>query len=168
MAKKTTINIMGSNKAKEIAKQICNIPRGQFRRFRWRSDVDLTAAARKQHITIQKQTITTARTGVKYANIAGVVLKESNPNRTNNFEWVAGAENYIKYNKRTGRYYAVIAPIAKGHNTKVEYILTDANGKSRFITAEEAKQYTIASYWKKSGDKPAVITVALDNIQDIK
>lgn len=165
---KANINIVGSDKAKAIARQICDIPRGQFRRWRWTSDVDITAAARKQHITIQKQTITTARTGVKYANIAGVVLKEGNPNRTSNYEWVKGAENYIKYNRKTGRYYAVIAPIAKGHNTKVEYILTDASGKSRFITAEEAKQYTIASYWKKSGDKPAVITVALDNIKDIK
>lgn len=166
MAKKVNIqiNIKGSQKEKDMAKKLCSIPGGRFFRLRYASNVPLAAAYRNQGYTMQKVVDTTTRTGIQYDHIAGVVLNDDNSTKANNFEWVV--HNRIKHNVNTGKNYAVVAPISEGNNTKVTYILTEPNGNSRPITRDEAKQYTIASYWR-DGDKPAVMTIALENIQRI-
>lgn len=161
--KRVVIN--GNEREKHMAQQICTIPAGQFFRMRYASYVTLAAPYKKQGYTIQKVVDTTTRTGIQYGHIAGVTLKEGCPARANNFEWVVN--NRIKHNTNTGKYYVVVAPISEGHNTKVTYILTDSKGNSRPITRDEVKQYTTPSYWK-DGNKPAVMTIELNNILYIK
>lgn len=165
MAKVNNIQIKGTQKEKDMAKKLCDIPAGRFFRMRYASDVPLSAAYKKQGYTMQKVVDTTTRTGVKYGNIAGVVLKDDASPKANNWESIV--PNRIKHNTNTGKYYAMVAPINEGANTKVTYTLTDPNGNSRPITRDEAKQYTTPSYWK-DGNKPAVMTIALGNIQRIK
>jgi hypothetical protein len=162
---KIKISINGSQKEKDMAKKLCDIPAGRFFRLRYTSSVPLAAQYKKLGYTMQKMVDTTTRTGVQYGNIAGVVLKDDCPTKANNFEWVV--KNRIKHNTNTGKNYAVVAPISEGSNTKATYILTDPRGNSRPITREEAKQYTTPSYWK-DGTKPPVVTIALENIQHIK
>lgn len=165
MAKKVIqINIKGNQHEKDMAKKLCSIPGGRFFRLRYASNVPLAAAYKKAGYTMQKVVDTTTRTGVQYGHIAGVVLNDDNSTKANNFEWVV--HNRIKHNTNTGKNYAVVAPISDGNNTKVTYILTEPNGTSHSITRDEAKQYTTPSYWK-DGNKPAVMTIDLNNIQRI-
>lgn len=166
MAKKTTtINITGNDHEKAIAKKLCEKRGGQFARIRYMSSVPVNAAYKRQGYTLQKMTDTTTRTGVYYPNIAGVVLSDG-PAKANNFEWVV--PNRIKRHKDTGKLYAVVAPISKGNNTKSTFILTDPTGATRSITREEAEEYTIPSYWNKSGDGPKMMNIELGNIKHIK
>lgn len=158
-------NFTGSATEKTIANKLCAIPAGQFFRLRYASSVKLAAEYKRKGYTLQKITDTTARTGVYYPNINGVVLKGNGCGGNSNEEWVVS--NYIKKNKATGKNYAVIAPISKGHNSKTSFILTDPTGVTKTITREDARQYAVPSYWK-SGDKPAVMTIALENIKHIK
>lgn len=168
MANKTKVNIndiiKGNDTAKAIAKAICAKHGGSFARVRIQSFPKLNAASKKAGYTLRKESDSTTRFGVRYNHISGVKLKEHDPNKANPYEWVV--PNRIKRHKENGTYYAVIAPIGKGANTNTTYFLTDPHGNSRIITAEEAKRYTIPSYWNK--DKPAVMDVALSNILFIK
>lgn len=164
---KNSINITGTDHEKAIAKKLCDKYGGRFFRLRYMSSVPVNAAYKRQGYTLQKVTDTTTRTGVQYGNIAGVVLSDG-PAKANNFEWVDGAHNRIKRNTKTGKYYAVVAPISKGNNTKSAFILTDPTGATRSITREEVKEYAIPSYWNKSGDGPKVMTIELGNIKHIK
>jgi hypothetical protein len=130
--------------------------------------VKMTAESIKNGVTIMKIVDTTTRTGVRYNKIAGVVLNEypdSYVPKVSNWEWVIPQR--VKHNSKTGKDYLVIAPIAKGHNTVVSYILTDGEGNSRVITKEEAKEYSVPSYWK-DGDKPAIMNVTLENVLMVK
>ena len=46
-------------------------------------------------------------------------------------------------------------------------VLTDGDGNSRVITKEEAKEYSVLSYWKE-GDKPAIMNVTRENVLMVK
>jgi hypothetical protein len=155
-------------KPEKILEAIKAIPGGRFFRVRYMTKVKMNAESVKNGITVIKIVDTTTRTGVKYKNIAGVVLNEypdSYVPKVSNWEWVIPQR--VKHNSKTGKDYLVIAPIAKGHNTHVSYVLTDGDGNSRVITKEEAKEYSVASYWK-DGDKPAIMNVTLENVLMVK
>lgn len=154
-------------KTEAIIKKVSDIPAGRFFRVRYITKVKVKAEYEKQGISIFKIVDTTTRTGVKYKNIAGVKLNdypdEYEPKKTN-WEWVV--KDRIKHNTKTGKDYLVIAPIGKGSNTKVEYVLTDNEG-SAVRTKEEISSYVISSYWK-DGEKPAVMNVTLENVLLVK
>lgn len=155
-------------KTDKLIEAIKAIPGGRFFRVRYMTKVKMNAESVKNGITIMKIVDTTTRTGVKYKNIAGVVLNEypdSYVPKVSNWEWVIPQR--VKHNSKTGKDYLVIAPIAKGHNTRVSYVLTDGEGNSRIITKEEAMEYSIPSYWK-DGDKPAIMNVTLENVLMVK
>lgn len=155
-------------KTEKLLEAIKAIPGGRFFRVRYMTKVKMTAESIKNGVTIMKIVDTTTRTGVRYNKIAGVVLNEypdSYVPKVSNWEWVIPQR--VKHNSKTGKDYLVIAPIAKGHNTVVSYILTDGEGNSRVITKEEAKEYSVPSYWK-DGDKPAIMNVTLENVLMVK
>ena len=153
-------------KTEAIIKKISEIPAGRFFRVRYISKVKVNAEYEKQGITIFKIVDTTTRTGVKYKNIASAKLSEYpidyTPKKTN-WEWVV--KDRIKHNTKTGKDYLVIAPISKGSNTKVEYVLTDNEG-SAIRLKEEIQDMVVPSYWKD--EKPVVMTVTLENILMVK
>ena len=155
-------------KTQAIIKKISEIPAGRFFRVRYITKVKVKAEQEKQGITLFKVVDTTTRTGVKYKNIAGVKLNdypdEYEPKKTN-WEWVV--KDRIKHNTKTGKDYIVIAPIGKGSNTHVEYVLTDGEGVSSVRTKEEIIDYVIPSYWK-DGEKPSVMNVTLENVLMVK
>lgn len=155
-------------KTNQLVEAIKAIPGGRFFRVRYMTKVTMSAESRKAGITIMKIVDTTTRTGVKYQNIAGVVLNEypdSYVPKVSNWEWVIPQR--VKHNTKTGKDYLVIAPIAKGHNTHVSYVMTDGEGNSQIITKEEAKKYSVPSYWKES-EKPAIMNVTLENVLMVK
>jgi hypothetical protein len=154
-------------KTEAIIKRVSEIPAGRFFRVRYITKVKVKAEYEKQGISIFKIVDTTTRTGVKYKNISGVKLNdypdEYEPKKTN-WEWVV--KDRIKHNTKTGKDYIVIAPIGKGSNTRVEYVLSDNEG-SAVRTKEEIESYVIPSYWK-DGEKPAVMNVTLENVLLVK
>ena len=156
-------------KTEAIIKKVAEIPAGRFFRVRYTTKVKLKADYEKQGYTILKIVDTTTRTGVKYQNIAGVTLEnkyEDRKPKTNNWEWVV--KDRIKHNTNTGKDYLVIAPISKGSNTIVSYIITNPEGVSNTIPEEDVKStYSIPSYWK-TGEKPAIMNVTLENVLMIK
>ena len=155
-------------KTEKLLEAIKAIPGGRFFRVRYMTKVKMTAEAINDGITIMKIVDTTTRTGVKYRNIAGVIPNEypdSYVPKETNWEWVIPQR--VKHNSKTGKDYLVIAPIAKGHNTHVSYVLTDGDGKSYIIDKDTAKKYSVASYWK-DGEKPAIMNVTLENVLMVK
>lgn len=156
-------------KTEQIIKKVSEIPAGRFFRVRYTTKVKLKAEYEKQGYTILKIVDTTTRTGVKYQNIAGVELKdkfdEKQP-RTNNWEWVV--KDRIKHNTNTGKDYLVVAPISKGSNTVVSYVLTTPEGESYTIHEYDVKSiYSVPSYWK-NGDKPAIMNITLENVLTVR
>ena len=149
-------------KTEAIIKKVSEIPAGRFFRVRYITKVKVKAEYEKQGISIFKIVDTTTRTGVKYTNIAGVKLNdypdEYEPKKTN-WEWVV--KDRIKHNTKTGKDYLVIAPIGKGSNTRVEYVLTDNEG-SAVRTREEIENFVVPSYWKT--EKPLIMNVTLENV----
>ena len=156
-------------KSEAIIKKISEIPAGRFFRVRYTTRVKLKAEWEKQGYSILKIVDTTTRTGVKYKNIAGVELKdkfEDTQPKTNNWEWVV--KDRIKHNTKTGKDYLVIAPISKGSNTVKSYVLTTPEGVSNTIPECDVKStYTVPSYWK-TGDKPVIMNVTLENVLTVR
>ena len=156
-------------KTETIIKKISEIPAGRFFRVRYTTKVKLKAEYEKQGYSILKIVDTTTRTGVKYQNIAGVELKdkfEDKQPKTNNWEWVV--QDRIKHNTNTGKDYLVLAPIKKGGNTIVSYVLTTPEGVSNTIPEKDVKStYSVPSYWK-TGDKPVIMNVTLENVLMVK
>lgn len=152
-------------KTTEIVKKLETIPAGRFFRIRYMSQLPLTAEYKKQGYSLCKIVDTTTRTGVSYKNIEGVQLKEDYTPRESNWEWVV--KDRIKMNKKTGKQYAVLAPVAKGNNTKKSYILTTPEGITNTCNEGVARMYTTKSYWAEK-ERPAVITVTLENIMVVK
>lgn len=153
-------------KTEAIIKKIKAIPAGRFFRVRYISKVKVKAEYEKQGISIFKIVDTTTRTGVKYSSLIDKhkMNEYPAPEKKNNWEWVV--KDRIKHNTNTGKDYLVIAPIGKGSNTKVEYILTDNEG-SAVRTREEIESYVTPSYWK-NGDKPTIMNITLENILLVK
>ena len=152
-------------KTEAIIKRVSEIPAGRFFRVRYITKVKVKAEYEKQGISIFKIVDTTTRTGVKYSSLIDKHKLNEYPatEKTNNWEWVV--KDRIKHNTKTGKDYLVIAPIEKGSNTKVEYVITDNEG-SAVRTKEEIKCYVIPSYWKT--DKPTIMNVTLENILLVK
>ena len=156
-------------KTEAIIKRVSEIPAGRFFRVRYTTKVKLKAEYEKQGYSILKIVDTTTRTGVKYKNIAGVKLNdypdEYEPKKTN-WEWVV--KDRIKHNTKTGKDYLVIAPISKGSNTVKSYVLTTPEGVSNTIPECDVKNtYAVASYWK-TGDKPVIMNVTLENVLTVR
>ena len=153
-------------KTEAIIKKIQTIPGGRLFRLRYMSKVRVKAEYEKQGISIVKIVDTTTRTGVKYNKIKSVMLQskpETYSVKPSNWEWIV--KNRIKHNTNTGKDYLVVAPVSKGHNTKVTYVFTDNEGTA-VLTKEEIAQYVVDSYWKE--EKPAVMNITLDNILLVK
>ena len=156
-------------KTEQIIKKVSEIPAGRFFRVRYTTKVKLKAEYEKQGYTILKLVDTTTRTGVKYKNIAGVKLNdypdEYEPKKTN-WEWVV--KDRVKHNTNTGKDYLVVAPISKGSNTIVSYVLTTPEGVSNTIPECDVKStYSVPSYWK-NGDKPVIMNITLENVLMVK
>ncbi len=165
--KKISTDFPGSPAEKEIAEMFINIPRGQFARFSYVTQVPLAARYKNAGYKIICETETTARTGVYYPNINGVTPSTNGSGNADVYEWVV--PNYIKRHKTTGALYAVIAPISKGNNCKKTYRLIEP-GKTAMkqLTREEVLQYTTPSYASRKGNRPPVIQISLENMKIIK
>ena len=152
-------------KTEAIIKKVSEIPAGRFFRVRYISKVKVKAEYEKKGITLFKIVDTTTRTGVKYSSLIDKHNMNEYPatEKTNNWEWVV--KDRIKHNTNTGKDYLVIAPIDKGSNTRVEYVLSDNEG-SAIRTKEEIVNFVVKSYWDK--DKPTIMNITLDNVLLVK
>ena len=153
-------------KTKVILKKLEEIPAGRFFRIRYISKVRIRAAYENDGWTLFKIVDTTTRTGVKYKNIKGVSSTYSDeyvPKKTN-WEWVI--KNRVKHNTQTNKDYLVVAPITKGNNTNVTYVLTTPEGVTNTIDKASAEIYAVPSYWKE--ETPTVMNITLENILMIK
>ena len=155
-------------KTETIIKKVSEIPAGRFFRVRYTTKVKLKAEYEKQGYTIIKIVDTTTRTGVKYSSLADKHKLNELPatEKNNNWEWVV--KDRIKHNTNTGKDYLVLAPIKKGSNTVVSYVITNPEGVSNTILEEDIKStYSVPSYWK-TGEKPTIMNVTLENVLMVK
>lgn len=128
--------------------------KGSFIRAIYTSSPALTAKAKKSGHDVIKRTETTTRFGCKYANLKGVVVKRA--------EDYAHSDDSILYiNKKNGTEYLQFEPIENA-NPITTWIV---DGKE--TTQEEASQYIIPSYFKEK-EKPVVIRVKLENVEEIR
>lgn len=154
-------------KTEQIIKKVSEIPAGRFFRIRYISKMRIKSEFEKEGMTLFKIVDTTTRTGVKYKNIKDVKLTEYpdeyTPKKTN-WEWVV--RDRVKHNTNTGKNYLVVAPISKGSNTIVSYVLTTSEGVSNTVDENAARLYTVQSAWKS--EKPAIMNITLDNVLMVK
>lgn len=147
----------------QIKKTLTEIPAGRFFRVRYISKCKMTAKALKDGIVIFKVVDTTTRTGVQYENIEGVELKNNSEGEIQESSWEWVVKNRIKKNLNTGKEYVVIAPLKKGANSVVHYIMITKDGSISIINEAAAKEHTVASYWV-TDRVPAVVNVTMDNV----
>ena len=155
-------------KTKQLIQKLSEIPAGRFFRVRYTTKVRLKAAFEKEGYSIIKIVDTTTRTGVKYSSLIDKhkMNELPAPEKTNNWEWIV--KDRIKHNTNTGKDYLVLAPISKGSNTIVSYVLTTPGGVSNVIPECDVRNtYAVPSYWR-TGDKPTIMNVTLENVLMVK
>jgi len=146
-----------------LISEIKSIKAGTVFNIMYQTELPMSAKCRKQGYSVIKVTSKLARTGVKYQNIKGVVPSDS-PRNSN---LVPVVENRIYENTVNGTQYIRLARWGKPCATSI-YILYKDGEMVRNISKEEAMDYTIPSYWKETGEVPAVILVKLSNIISIR
>lgn len=153
----------------EIISTVTNLRNGTMARIEYVTELPMKAEFAKQGYKILKVTETTARFGVKYANLSAVKEKQesSKSEKTNNFEWVV--ENKLSHNTNTGKYYIRFAPLKKsGSNKHTNLIFVDTTGKYFSFDGKELpndfKNMVQNSYWNKKHETPDIQTVLLENV----
>lgn len=138
--------------------RISQIKAGTFFRLKYETELPVKAVYRDLGIKITKNNEVTVRTGVKYANIDGVVPKYSQ--RENNYEWII--PHRISHNNKTGKDYLNVATCKHNANPHTIYKI---NGNE--ISKEDLIQrgYLIDSYWKNKDTK--VMVIDLNHIENI-
>lgn len=154
----------------EIVSTVANLRNGTMARIKYVTELPMKAEFAKQGYKILKVTETTARFGVKYANLSAVKEKQSDsvkPERQNNYEWVV--ENKIAHNNNTNKDYIRFAPLKKyGSNKHTNLIFVDTTGKYFSFDGKELptdfKNMVQNSYWNKNHETPDIQTVLLENV----
>ena len=145
-------------------KIIKNIPSGRF--FRLTYMTELKVKPEYKDISIFKIVNTTTRTGIQYNHIKGVLPKypdQYTPKKPTAWEWVI--KNKIKYNANTKKNYLVIAPIQKGQNSKISYMIIQQGNIVCVNDKKAINDYIIEKPISSSGGK--VINIELSHILQI-
>ena len=152
-----------------VISAVKSIHGGSMARITYFSEMPLKAVHKKNGYVIYKVVSTTARFGVSYSNIGSVVALRNSPEyvapakRENNNEWVV--VNRVSYNAKTGKTSIRFAPMTKGSNKQVTYILKSSDrtvvlGNS---IPEMFKSMVQDSYWNNTSS-PVIQSVNINNI----
>lgn len=151
----------------QVVEAVKNIKKGTFVKIVYRTDLPLTAAAKKRGVTASKITEKIVRLGVNYSNIQSVINAEATrtePKRevTSWCHWEI--PNVLAQHNTKEDYYLSFATVNGGSHTKTIYMLNSIPvNKSEVIDAE----VVLSSYFKSNGDVPVVQKVNVNNIIQI-
>ena len=149
----------------EIIKTIDSVKRGTFVRIVYQSELPLTAAAKRAGHVIVKHTEKVVRLGVNYGNIAKV--QESEAERTEpKREYTPWCHWEIqdilaKHNTKDDYYLSFATVNGIGHHTKSTYFI---DGSTATINEVMDSELVLPSYFKGTGEAPAVQKVNISNI----
>lgn len=158
----------------QVMAEASNCGNGRIIRVGYSKELKFLKGWAEQGIRAYKLTETSVRLGVNYHNIASVKARKAaegdkpKAERANSYSWVI--PNKVKYNSNTGKTYLQVATLNGGHNTKSQYLVYDPHiGWILFEKAEwELSEYYLMTDSKsresRSGDKPDVYTITIDNI----
>lgn len=157
---------------KQIKETLNKIPNGSFFRITYSSDINLSASAKKQGYRAIKVTSKTVRKGVNYSKMASVIKREAlrvEPKKEYKNPYETIIKNCLYRHVEKDKEYLQFANSQKGQNTNSYYIVYDPIGNVVKLSSEEFKVLglTIPSYWNKSGEKPEVQKIAIENIMTI-
>lgn len=144
--------------------------KGQFFKVSWISDVPVKAGFKRQGISVNKLTTTTARYGIKYTNMKSVQMKveKGEINLTHELPWGNWKSGYegilIDHTNKTGEQNTYLRLYTTPNKAEVSYFL---NGKP--ITKAELISSGVVqdSYWKKDNSSVDCFTINVRNIIDI-
>lgn len=149
----------------EIIKTIDSVKKGTFVRIVYQSELPLTAAAKKAGHVIVKHTEKVVRIGVNYGNIAKV--QEAEAARTElKREYTPWCHWEIedilaKHNTKDDYYLSFATVNGMGHHTKSTYFM---DGSTATINEVMDSELVLPSYFKGTGEAPAVQKVNISNI----
>ena len=152
-----------------VISAVKSIHGGSMARITYFSEMPMKAVHKRNGYVIYKVVSTTARFGVNYSNIGSVVSLRNAPDyvapakRENNNEWVV--VNRVSYNSKTGKTSIRFAPMTKGSNKRVTYVLESSDrtvvlGNS---IPEMFKSMVQDSYWNNHS-APVIQSVNINNI----
>ena len=151
----------------EIMKELQTVRKGTFTRVVYTSEPTLTAAARKQGVTVVKHVEKVVRFGVKYRNIKSVQEKmENEETKTTKrpawCHWIV--ENILSKHNTKEDYYLSFAPTATGHHTKTTWYLNN-----KVVTRKEVEEsgVVLPSYFKLNDTLPVIQQVKIENVLEI-
>lgn len=141
----------------KILTKLLTKKKGTYVRFSMKSTVEGTALARKSAAYITKFTTTTARIGVNYANIKGVM-----PKGTLNKWYHWEVPNVVAVHNETGKKYISFATTPHS-NTETMWVL---NGEE--VKAEDLVEMGFLTPAMAAKHHTPIIHVALNNIYRVK
>lgn len=154
----------------ELTNRLNNITKGAFVRIKYKTDLPLQAAYKKNGFTIQKIVEQTIRVGVSYNKISRVQAKLASrvetPNRTYKNPYKQVIKNMIYEHESTGMQYLQFATVPNNAHVKTTYTVTNAAGEVRTgYTKQDIINLNMvtASYWNDH-DVPEVQKVKIENI----
>ena len=151
----------------EIISAVEGIKKGTFVRVVYETELPMTAAARKEAISILKRTEKVVRVGVDYKNIEAVKRSEEQriEPKQERSAWCHWEIPHIlaKHNTKDD-YYLSIATVNQGAHTKTTYI-KDGNVVS--FTKVKESEYVLPSYFKTSKEVPVIQTINIKNIIEL-
>lgn len=154
---------------KQIKETLNKIPNGCFFAINYMTEVPLNATSKALGYKAYKVTRKIVRKGVSYNKMTSVIQRKAeNPVRKeykNPYEVVIPNSLYRHIDK--DKYYLQVANSRKGQNTQSYFVVYDSSGAIVLQgNANEIQKacFTIPSYWNKSGEKPEVQKIAIENI----
>ena len=153
---------MTTEKAIEILNSVKN---GTFGTIEYVSSLPVNKEAKKSGIKIFCRTRKMVRFGASYKNIVKEVSSGEVKPRTNNYTWVVG--NKVSHNSSTDKDYVRVSSINRKTISRV-YSLVDGSGVTSEVGClDDVLHLLQPSYANKSGVKPVVQNISVDNIVSI-
>lgn len=144
-----------------LKKAVKSKAKGEFARVTY--EKELKTLRQFQGTSIRKVTNVVGRFGVQYDNMKAVKVGRATgekPEENAGLQWGQWSE-YPYFIEHKGQEYLRIS-LVNGNKPQSKYFM---NGQE--VTAEEVKQYCLASEFRSSGSAPEVLTIKVENIMEI-
>lgn len=148
----------------QVLDAIQNIRKGTFVKIIYKSELPLTAAAKRDGVTATKITEKVVRLGVDYTHIQAVIDMEAA--RTEPKREVASwchweIPNILAKHNTKEDMYLTFASVNGGSHTKSEYQLNGVTATKQEIADANIVQ---PSYFKQNGEAPVIQKINVNNI----
>lgn len=156
----------------KITEKLNKIRNGCFFAINYMTEVPLNATSKALGYRAYKVTRKIVRKGVSYNKMASVIQRktESPVRKEYKNPYEAVIPNTLYHHTDKDKYYLQVANSKKGQNIQSYFVVYDSSGATVLQgDAEEMQKayFAIPSYWNKSGEKPEVQKIAIENIMNL-